>query len=80
MATNSMWIMLPHRHDAVENPRLQRIKERMASFVFTTIWYKDWEDEVEIVQHIRSVIVDTPTTTYAHDRSQPHLNDLFLEK
>jgi len=66
--------------DAVENPRLQRIKERMAPFVFTTIWRKgkdhaipdalsrapisdpipvDWEDEGEIVQHIRSVIVDT---------------------
>jgi hypothetical protein len=27
--------------DAVENPKLQRLKERLSSFIFTTTWRKE---------------------------------------
>ena len=65
--------------DAVENPRLQRIKERMASFTFTTVRRKGKDNAIPDALSRAPVGDPTPTDWEAEADIVRHIRSVIID-
>ena len=64
--------------DAVENPRLQRIKERMAAFTFTTVWRKGKEHAIRDALSRAPISDPTPTDWECEAEIVQHIRSVVV--
>lgn len=69
-----------HTLDSIENPRIQRLKEKVAPYVFTTIWRKGKEHELPDALSRSPVDEPTPADTEEESEMAHHVSTCMLLK